>query len=68
MFSYSNFTPAFCNQQLKYAVGEVIGDSTDFNVMLIEIKVKLMAIMPSSMFFIVVLPSKFIPLEYHAEA
>jgi len=24
MFSYSNFTPAFRNQQLKYAVGEVI--------------------------------------------
>ena len=28
MFSYSNFTPAFCNQQLKYAVGEVIGAGT----------------------------------------
>ena len=28
MFSYSNFTPAFCNQQLKYAAGEVIGAGT----------------------------------------
>ena len=28
MFSYSNFTPAFCNQQLQYAVGEVIGAGT----------------------------------------
>ena len=29
MFSYSNFTPAFCNQQLKYAVGEVIEAGTN---------------------------------------
>jgi len=28
MFSYSNFTPAFCNQQLKYAVGEMIRAGT----------------------------------------
>ena len=28
MFSYLNFTPAFYNQQLKYAVGEVIGAGT----------------------------------------